>query len=400
LNAILERARAIHPQVIEIRRTLHRHPEPGFREFKTAELIERELASIGGFAVRRVAGTGVVADIGPERPGLLLRADIDALEIQEENTHEYRSQVPGMMHACGHDAHTAILLGAARVIASEASKLSRRVRLIFQPCEETHPGGATAMIREGVLDGIEAAIALHVYPQEKVGTIAVKSGPMMANSDDFDIVFRGLSGHAAQPHRANDTLLAAAEFVSRIQSIVSRRVDPFESMVVTIGKFEAGTRRNVIAGAARLEGTVRTLTADLRAKGRRWIERTARSIAESHEIECDFTFLEGYPVVHNDPAMTGWIEGVAREALGPDAVRVMRNPSMGGEDFAYYGQKVPACFFRLGSGGDDPGTRNGHHNARFDIDERCLASGVAMMAAAAFGWRGLPSGASSAGTGA
>jgi amidohydrolase len=390
VNAILERARAFQPAVTEIRRTLHKHPEPGFREFLTADLIEREFASIGGFRVRRVAGTGIIADIGPEVSGLMLRADIDALEIQEENSHEYRSQVPGMMHACGHDAHTAILLGAARVIAAAASGLTRRVRLVFQPCEETHPGGAGAMIREGVLDGVEAAVALHVYPQEKVGTIALRPGEMMANSDDFDIGFRGLSGHAAQPHRANDTLLAAAEFVSRVQSIVSRRVDPFESMVVTIGRLEAGTRRNIIAGGARLEGTMRTLCPELREKGRAWIERTARSVAESHEIEFDFHFIEGYPVVLNDPAMTAWIERVAVDTIGGGSVRRMRNPSMGGEDFAYYARKVPSCFFRLGSGGDDPGTRNMHHNACFDIDEGCLPVGVAMMASAALGWKGLP----------
>lgn len=387
VEGLADEALALAPRLVAIRRDLHRHPEPGFREFRTAAAVENELGAIGGWKVRRVAGTGVLADLGPSGEAVLLRADMDALELEEHTGLEFASTVPGMMHACGHDAHTAMLLGAARLLAAHASELGHPVRLCFQPCEETSPGGALKMIEEGALDGVAAAFAQHVYPQEEVGTIAVKAGAMMANADDFDVVFRGRSGHAAQPHESRDALLAAARFVEEVQAIVARRVDPFASVVITVGRIEAGTRRNIIAGEAKVEGTIRTLTDAHRVLGRELLERAASASAAVAGVEAELRYMDGYPVVENDAALTGLAEAVGVRLLGPGRVRTLAHPSMGGEDFAYYARRVPGCFYRLGSGGADPETRHGHHSDRFRIDEGCLPVGAAMLAGLALSWR-------------
>jgi amidohydrolase len=379
---LLASARAEAGRIVAIRRDLHRHPEPGFRETRTAARIEEELARIGGWRVRRAAGTGVLCEIGPAgAPAIMLRADIDALEITEETGAEYASTAPGMMHACGHDAHTAILLGAAGLIAARQDRIGHRIRLVFQPCEETSPGGALAMIEAGALDDVEAAVGLHVYPQEEAGTIALKEGAMMAASDDFDAVFHGTGGHAAQPHEARDALLAAADFVTRLQQIVARRVDPFESMVITVGAMRAGTRRNVIADEALVEGTLRTLTPELRLLGRRLIEETAVSSATPLGARAEVKMIEVYPVTLNAPSIVAFVRELGMALLGKEKVRSLTRPSMGSEDFAYYAERVPACLFRLGSGGAEA-TRHPHHHPMFDIDESCLPVGAALMAAA------------------
>lgn len=386
---LMGEARALAPRLVSIRRDLHRHPEPGFQEHRTAGKVEEELAAIGSWRSRRVVGTGVLAELGEGPDVVLLRADMDALELTEESGLSFASEIPGMMHACGHDAHTAMLLGAARLIASRAASLRHRVRLCFQPCEETSPGGALKMIEAGALEDVRAAFAQHVYPQEPVGTIALRQGPMMANADDFDVVFRGRGGHAAQPHESRDALVAAANFVTQVQTIVARRVDPFASVVVTVGKFESGTRRNIIAGEARIEGTIRTLTDELRALGRDLLERAAASASAVTGVEYELHYIDGYPVVRNDPALTALTRAAAGDLLGDNRVRVLPHPSMGGEDFAYYARQAPGCFYRLGSGGDDPETRHGHHSSRFRIDEACLPIGAAMLAALALRWNGL-----------
>ncbi len=387
LAGILEEARALGPQLVAIRRDLHRHPEPGFQEHRTAAKVEAELAAIGGWGVRRVCGTGVLADLGEGPDVVLLRADMDALELTEETGLPFASEVPGMMHACGHDAHTAMLLGAARIIAARRASLDHRVRLCFQPCEETSPGGALKMIEAGALEDVRAAFAQHVYPQEPVGAIAVRPGPMMANADDFDVIFRGRGGHAAQPHESRDALVAAANFVTQVQAIVARRVSPFASMVITVGRIEAGTRRNIIAGEARLEGTIRTLTGDLRALGRELLERAAGAAAAVVGVEHELRYINGYPVVQNDAALSALVTEVGGAVLGDGCVRSLAHPSMGGEDFAYYAENVPGCFYRLGSGGPDPETHHGHHSNRFRIDEECLPVGAAMLAALALRWK-------------
>ncbi len=394
MNETLSRAIGIAPQIVEWRRALHRIPEPGFREEKTSAFIEKELRAIPGLSVRRLAGTGLVADLDPSgavagAPRLLLRADIDALDLTEETGVSYASTHPGFMHACGHDAHAAMLLGAARLLAADRARLRRGVRLVFQPSEESSPGGALALIREGVMEGVEAAIAQHVYPQEPVGTIAVRQGAMMAASDDFDVVFLGRHGHAAQPHDCRDALVAASDFVTRLQSLVSRRFDPFDSVVVTVGSFHAGTRRNIIAGEAKVEGTMRTLCDASRELARRQVETIARSSAAALETGIEFKLIESYPAVRNDPAVVKHLRAAAAAVLGAPNVRILENPSMGSEDFAYYGREVPACLFRLGSGGPDPATRFGHHHPRFDIDETCLPLGAAVLAECALAWRGL-----------
>jgi len=381
---IIDEAIKNSKEIIELRRFFHENPEPGFREEKTAERIEKELERIGGFEVRRVAGTGVVADIGESLSRIMLRADMDALELEEKTDASYASKNQGLMHACGHDAHMAMLLGAAKIIASKKKDLKRGVRIIFQPSEETAPGGAQAMISEGVLDGVTAAFAQHVYPQLSAGAIGVKSGVMMAASDDFDVAFIGREGHAAFPNDCRDSIVAGAEFVSRIQTLISRRVSPFDSAVLTIGSFYAGTRRNIIAGEARIQGTIRTLNQETGELLRRQVEQIARSSATALETGIEFKLIESYPILENDIELTDCVKRTAADILGEKNVIEIKHPSMGSEDFAYYGGKVPICFFRLGSGGEESSTRFCHHNSKFNIDESCLPIGAALMASLVF----------------
>ena len=381
----LQAANDLSSHLVKIRREIHQHPESGFKEFKTSALVKEQLNRIGGFRIREVAGTGVVADIG-EPPYLLLRADMDALEIEEQTGKEYASQVPGMMHACGHDAHTTMLLGAAELIAGNADRLKSGARLMFQPCEETGPGGALSMIKEGVLDDVGGAVALHVYPTIDCGHIALRNGAMMANADDFDVTFFGTPGHASTPHKTRDAVLAAAEFVVRVQKIVSRYFDPFDNVVVTVGKIESGTRRNIIPGESKLYGTVRTLTDQNRGRARRLLEATAESVSLEMDLKVEFDFIEGYPVLMNNPGMTDFVRTTSAAIIGSANVVEVEFPSMGGEDFAYIAQKVPTCFFQIGTGNEDPATRFSAHHSRFDIDESCLPIGAAILAELASQW--------------
>lgn len=368
---------------IALRRDLHRHPEPSGKEFETASRVEAFLRA-GGLVPRRVAGTGVLADLGEGDDRLLFRADLDALEIQEETGLPFSSTVPGMMHACGHDVHTAILAGLARQLAKDPHA-GGAYRFCFQPSEETLPGGAEAVIREGALEGVSAAAALHVYPQVRVGQVSLREGIMMANADDYDIEITGAAAHAAEPHAGRDAGLAAADFVHATQTIVSRRRNPFDPLVVTFGTLRAGTKRNIIAGHARIEATVRSLTEETRLAARKRLVELGESVAHRHDLSVEVRFAGGYPAVMNHPGMTELLRRSAASALGADAVLPLAMPSLGGEDFARFGEKVPAVFFRLGSG-DGEETRVPHHAARFQVDERAIGHGIAVFAELARRW--------------
>ena len=369
-------------QVVLDRRHLHAHPELGFQERETAAFIAERLCALGLEVQTGVAQTGVVGLLRGARPGktVLLRADIDALPIQEQNDVPYRSQVDGVMHACGHDGHTAILLNAARVLAQRRDRLAGNVKFVFQPCEESPPGGAIKMIEEGVLENphVDAAFGLHLGQNLPLGTIMARPGPISAASDRFAIEITGQGGHAARPHLTVDAALISAQVLVALHALVAREVNPMLPAVVTVGLIQAGTVSNVIPETGRLEGTVRTYDPELRELLARRVQEVATGIAHAMRAECVCHYQFGYPSVVNDTVMTELVASVAREVVDPDRV-ILGEQGMGGEDFAYFLQHVPGCFFRVGTRNDERGLIYGHHHPRFDIDEAALPLGIELF---------------------
>src|SRR5919202_560587 len=369
-------------QVVLDRRHLHAHPELAFQEHETVRFIAERLRSHGLEVRSGVAETGVVGLLRGGRPGrtVLLRADIDALPIQEENDVAYRSQRAGVMHACGHDGHTAILLNAARVLTERRERLAGNVKLVFQPSEEQPPGGALAMIEQGVLEDpkVDAAFGLHLNATYPTGTIVARPGVGQAAADTFRIEIAGQGGHAARPHLCVDTVLVAAQVVTALHTLVAREVDPVEPAVLTVGMLQAGTAPNVIPPTALLAGTVRTFDPELRQKMARRVEAVAAGIAQAMgaESRCEYSF--GYPSVVNDPAMTELVAEVARAVVGPERVTPGER-AMPADDFAYMLERVPGCYFKLGVGDPAGGPRFGNHHPRFDLDESALPLGVEMF---------------------
>jgi amidohydrolase len=384
------------------RRHFHRRPELSFQETGTARTIEAELSRLG-LAVRagvggagRSGGTGVVGLLRGARPGrcVALRADMDCLPVEEQNRVPYRSAVPGRMHACGHDAHMAMLLAAAAQLAARRDGLRGSVVFLFQPGEETPPGGALGMIRDGALKdpAVDAAFALHVDSSLPSGSVGLRRGPMMAASDNFRIAIEGRGGHAARPHNCLDPVVCGGAIVGALQTIVSRTVDPAQPAVVTVGRFIAGTKHNIIPQTALLEGTARTIDRHSWAMMPRWIARIARDTARAHGQTAAVDYQRGYPVLVNDPAMVDFAAGVAAGLFGGKAVRMIDQPLMGGEDFAYVLQQVPGCLIRLGTC-SGPATAFPWHHPRFDIDESALPKGARLLAELAAAFLARPSGA-------
>jgi amidohydrolase len=371
--------------VILMRRDLHMHPELGFEEHRTAGIVADRLRRLGFEVHEGVGRTGVVGVMRGNRPGktVMLRADMDALPITEEREHAYRSQIDGAMHACGHDGHVAILLGAAALIAERKEDLSGTVCLVFQPAEEGL-GGAKVMIEDGLFErfGIERAYGLHLSTKYSTGTLGFREGPMYASSDSIEIEIEGVGGHGSAPHDAVDPIFTSAQFITSVQQIVSRQVDPLEPAVVTIGAIHAGTTHNVIPRTARMLGTVRAFSADVRDEMPKRIERILRSCCDGSGANYTFDYLWRYPVTSNDPEQTRYARALATETVAEDLV-VDATMLMGAEDFSFFAQRVPACFYTLGCSGDR-NTSHPHHSSLFDIDEAALPNGVAMMAALAF----------------
>ena len=369
-------------QVVLDRRHLHAHPELAFQEHETARFIAERLWSHGLEVRAGVARTGVVGLLRGGRPGrtVLLRADIDALPIQEENDVAYRSQRAGVMHACGHDGHTAILLNAARVLTERRERLAGNVKLVFQPSEEQPPGGALAMIEQGVLEDpkVDAAFGLHLNATYPTGTIVARPGVGQAAADTFRIEIAGQGGHAARPHLCVDTVLVAAQVVTALHTLVGREVSPIEPAVLTVGMLQAGTAPNVIPPTALLAGTVRTFDPELRQKMARRVEEVAAGIARAMGAESRCEYSLGYPSVVNDAAITELVAEVARELVGPKRVTTGER-TMPADDFAYVLERVPGCYFKLGVGDPAGGPRFGNHHPRFDIDESALPLGVEMF---------------------
>ncbi len=368
--------RALEERVIEIRRTIHRHPEIGFEEHETAALVERELDALG-IEHRRCARTGVVAVIRGARPGAVaaLRADMDALPVEERTGLPYASTVEGKMHACGHDAHTAMLLGAAHVLAGRRSELAGAIVLLFQPAEEG-PGGALPMLEAGALEDpkVDAIAMLHVDSRLDVGAVGVSSGSVSASTDELYLTVRGQGGHGAYPHTAVDAIPAASALVLALQNIVARETDPLASAVVTIGTIEGGYRNNVIADRVSLSGTLRAHEPGVREELERRVRRIASGIAAAYGVEIDVKIVRGYPPVINDARLT---RSFAAYLRSESSLRVEEPPpTMGGEDFAYFAQRAPGVLIRLGVRSERAESFHPGHSPLFRIDESALKYGV------------------------
>jgi amidohydrolase len=373
---------AIAEHAIMVRREIHRHPELGFEEERTAAIVERELDALG-IEHRRVAKTGVVGVIRGELPGRTvgLRADLDALPIGEESGEVFASEVAGRMHACGHDAHAAMLIGAARAFNAVRATLAGNVVLLFQPAEEG-PGGALPMIEAGVMDAepkIEAIAMLHVDVRLETGGISITPGPVNAAADEFHIIVRGVGGHGAAPHKATDTIPCAAAIVLALQNITARETDPLASVVVTIGTIAGGYRNNVIADSVKLSGTVRTTDPAVRDGMAARIGRIIDGVASAYGCSAELDFVYGYPPVVNDRALAlAFAEHV--RATTPIVVAALA-PTMGAEDFAYFAQRVPGLLIRLGVRNEAIGAIHSAHSSRFRLDEAAIGVGIATLVA-------------------
>ncbi len=371
--------------VVALRRDIHMHPELGFEEHRTSSIAADRLRALGFEVHTGIAGTGVVGVMRGSVPGrtIMLRADMDALPILEENQHEYRSTVDGKMHACGHDGHVAMLLGAAELIADGKERVAGTVCLLFQPAEEGH-GGAKVMVEEGTLErfGIERAYGLHLNTKLPVGVLGFREGPFYASSDSIEIEVLGKGGHGSAPHDAIDPIYTAANFITSVQQVVSRHVDPIEPAVVTIGSIHGGTIHNVIPRTVRMLGTVRAFSDAVREAMPDRIERVLKSCCDAMGASYEYTYLWRYPVTSNDPDQTRYARLLAERMAGAQGV-VTADKLMGAEDFSFFAQRVPACFYSLGAHGG-ANSASPHHSSTFDIDERALGTGVRMMAALAF----------------
>jgi len=362
-----------------IRRELHRFPEVGTDLPRTRALVLRELGKLN-LRVREDMGGGIVADLdgAHDAPRIALRADMDALPIQEESGLEFASEIAGQSHMCGHDAHTAMLLGAARLVTSQAGTPKNHVRFLFQPNEEFQPGGARPMVEAGCLDGVDRVYGLHVWPGHPAGWFGTRSGPLMARPDVFSITVTGKGGHASAPQHCTDPILAASHLVALLQGVISRRVAPGQRAVLSVTRFQAGSSYNIIPDTAFLQGTVRTLDEDTGELVRAEMQRLISGLAAGMNVQAELDYQRGYPVVVNDAPSTA--RAVTALRGFSDKVDEGIEPVMAGEDFSYYLREVPGCFIFMGCGSCGADGRGGLHNACFNLDEDCLAWGVAALA--------------------
>lgn len=368
---------AYFDEVVAIRRQLHQHPELSFCEKETAELIKKCLASKNIEFQSDIAGTGVVATIkgASVRPTIALRADMDALPIHETTDLPYRSVNEGVMHACGHDAHTAMLLGTAFILNDLRDKFSSTIKLIFQPGEEKLPGGASLMIKEGVLDDVDLIIGQHVYPDLPCGEVGFHAGPYMASSDEVNITVKGRGGHAAKPAERDNALLAAAKIVSKLSELYPEKGG---DVVLAFGSFIADGTYNVIPSEVNLKGTMRTFDEEKRKALKDNILKVSKAIASEYGCEAEVIIEQGYPSLKNDVKLTEKCAAFAKEILGEDKVKELPQ-LMTAEDFAWYSQKVPACFYRLGTSNPENGIIAKQHTSNFNIDENSMRIGIETM---------------------
>jgi amidohydrolase len=387
ISTLLRDAQELQPEVVRLRRAIHRHPELGLHLPRTQATVVQELEGLGLSIRTGERLTSVVATLEGARPGpsILLRADMDALPVQEETGLEFASEVEGVMHACGHDAHVAMLVGAARLLARRCDQLAGRVVFMFQPGEEGYHG-ARYMLEEGLdVGGVApaAAFALHGGARFRAGTVGTRPGPILASGDTIEAVIHGRGGHASAPHDCLDPIPIACEIVQALQTFITRRVDVFDPAVITIAKIEAGSTRNVIPETARMLGTIRTVSERTRERVLEGVERLVKGLAAAHGAEAEVKLIRGYPVTVNDQDITSFASRVAGELLGEDRVRLMPTPMMGSEDFSYVLRQVPGTLMFLGTrpDGDAPAIPN--HSNRMVVNETAMATGVALHAAVA-----------------
>jgi hippurate hydrolase len=376
-------AKEFAPAQIAVRHHLHANPELSYQEFKTAAYVRAQLLEMG-IAAEEKATTGLVAIIEGKNSAsrvMALRADMDALPIQEENDVPYKSKVAGVMHACGHDVHTSILLGAAKILLATKDSWEGTVKLFFQPGEEKNPGGASYMIRDGALQNPapEAIVALHVHPGLETGKLSFRKGRVMASADEIYITIKGPGGHAASPHLAADTILVASHVIISLQQIISRNRNPVSPSVLSICSVQGGNTTNVIPSEVKLMGTFRAMDETWRYKAHELITKTAKGVAESMGATIDVLIDVGYPTVDNDPAFTETAWKLADDYMGAQNV-LETEMRMGAEDFGYYTQQIPGCFFRLGVRDEAAGIIHNVHTPHFNINENAIEIGMGMMA--------------------
>jgi amidohydrolase len=378
---ILEQARSKQKEIVELRRLLHQYPEVAHREFKTHKILLEHLERLGIEIRAPVAGTGIVADIRGKGRGktVALRADIDALPIKEENDVPYRSLNDGFMHACGHDAHMSMVYGAALVLNDMRDKLDGNVRLIFQPAEEEGTlGGAKPMIEEGALEGVDYILGMHVWPELPEGTVGYRSGPFFAAADTFHLDIIGKGGHGAKPDMTVDPIVVSSKVIDALQMISSREIDPLEPVVVTVGSIHGGTAHNIIPDRVEMKGTVRTMNPKTRDTMEARMRRIIGGITSAFNASYSLNYIYGYPVLVNDRNVTEIMRSNLENLVGKERV-VEARQTMGGEDFAYYLQKVPGTFLLLGVYNEKLGYVNSVHTSRFNLNEDILPLGSAIF---------------------
>jgi amidohydrolase len=380
---IRQLAKQYAPDYIAIRHHLHAHPELSYQEFQTSAFVQEQLARTG-IPFEVMAGTGVVGMIRGKNAGsrvIALRADMDALPIIEENDVPYKSQNEGIMHACGHDVHTTVLLGAARILQELKNEWEGSVKLIFQPGEEKNPGGASLMIKEGVLKDPEpqAIFGLHVHPGLEIGKLSFRGGMVMASADELYITIRGKGGHAAAPHLTVDTILVASHLIVSLQQIISRNRNPLSPSVLSITSVQGGHTTNVIPSEVKLMGTFRAMDEEWRFRAHELIRKQATELVHSMGAEIDLHIDVGYPMVYNNEALDRVARAEARAYLDPERV-LETEVRMGAEDFGYYTRQIPGCFYRLGVMNVEKGITAGVHTPKFNIDEAAIEIGMGMMA--------------------
>jgi hippurate hydrolase len=384
IDRIKALAKQYAPEIIEIRHHLHAHPELSYQEFETSKFVQHKLKEYGiSFEIKATTGViGLIKGKNPESRTIALRADMDALPITEQNEVPYKSKNTGVMHACGHDVHTSCLLGAAKILSETKNEWEGTIKLFFQPGEEKNPGGASLLIKEGALENPkpEAIFALHVNPQLEVGNLSFREGITMASADEIYITIKGKGGHAAAPHWTIDTILVASHLVVSLQQIISRHNSPFSPSVLSITSFHGGFTTNVIPTEVKLMGTFRAMDEEWRFKAHDLIRKQTKELVESMGAEVDIHIDVGYPCVYNNEGLYTKAKKIAEEFMGtPDKVgeTEMR---MGAEDFGYYSQKIPGCFFRLGTANKEKGITAGVHTPLFNIDETAIETGIGIMA--------------------
>lgn len=373
--------KAIEPDIIQYRRSIHLHPETGFEEFKTSEMVAGLLEEFGLEVIKGIGNTGVIGILRgqPQRKTIALRADMDALNIQEQVETAYKSKIDGKMHACGHDAHTAMLLGAAKVLATKREKIKGTVKFVFQPAEEgPDPGGGSLIMESGHLDDVDAVFAIHVNPIFETGRIGINRKEAMAATDFFKVDLIGKGGHAAEPQTCIDPITMAGQTVCAFQNMVSKEISPVEPAVLSVCTINGGTQFNAIPEKVTMTGTVRTLSEDTRERIFKRMEEIVTHISSMHNGRYAFDRKRGYPALANHENMVEFVRDVCKGLLGEENVILLDKPTMGGEDFAYFLQKIPGAIFWLGCGNREKGITDMLHNSNFVMDEDALILGTAI----------------------